>query len=138
MENNEDDAENVTLSILPSSSAPKPPKKSTSILSDPYVLVGASLTFILAFAVGLIEALLSWIVAVPVRLFDVIIETPVKQLYRNGPSIFGWEGLSYPEICARITYHGDQVFWSKNLQGETNGQLNLTHSTPLVNRQTNF
>ncbi|GMH82176.1 hypothetical protein TrVE_jg13005 [Triparma verrucosa] len=111
----DDDSESPTLSILPSSAAPKAPKKKKGTFDDPYVLVGASLAFVLAFAVGLIEALMGWIVAVPVRLFDVIIETPVKQLYRNGPSLFGWEGLSYPEICARITYHGDQVFWSKNL-----------------------
>lgn len=87
---------------------------------------------------GLVEKLVEWTVTVPIHLFDVVIETPVKQLYRYGPSVFGWEGLSYPEvrhnsviiylpvyfaltasvtcqICARITYHGDQIFWSKNL-----------------------
>ena len=102
-----------SLSILPSFSSPPPPKKSS--LSDPYIIVGSSLAFVLAFAVGLVEKLVSWTVTVPIHLFDVVIETPVKQFYRYGPSVFGWEGLTYPEICARITYHGDQLFWSKNL-----------------------
>jgi hypothetical protein len=33
-----------------------------------------------------------------------------------GPSAIGWEGMSVPRICARITYHGDEEFWSRNME----------------------
>jgi hypothetical protein len=29
--------------------------------------------------------------------------------------LIGWEGASLPVICSRITYHGDEAFWTKNL-----------------------
>ncbi|EEC45767.1 predicted protein [Phaeodactylum tricornutum CCAP 1055/1] len=44
------------------------------------------------------------------------IELPLQELYRHGPWMVGWEGESLPRICARITYHGDAAFWSRNLE----------------------
>ena len=52
----------------------------------------------------------------PFYLFDMIIEFPLRELYRHGPSVIGWEGEPLPKICARITYHGDEQFWSRNIE----------------------
>ena len=52
----------------------------------------------------------------PFYLFDIVIEFPLRELYRHGPSIIGWEGEPLPKICARITYHGDEIFWSRNIE----------------------
>jgi len=52
----------------------------------------------------------------PFYLFDIIIEFPLRELYRHGPSVIGWEGEPLPRICARITYHGDEQFWSRNIE----------------------
>ncbi|KAL7535870.1 hypothetical protein ACHAXR_006786, partial [Thalassiosira sp. AJA248-18] len=51
----------------------------------------------------------------PFWLFDTLIEFPLREVYRHGPSILGWEGEPLPRICARITYHGDEAFWSRNI-----------------------
>ena len=48
--------------------------------------------------------------------YDMTIQLPLKELYRHGPWFVGWEGDSLPRICARITYHGDAAFWSRNLE----------------------
>lgn len=55
-------------------------------------------------------------VNLPFWLFDVLIEFPLRELYRHGPSLVGWEGEPLPRICARVTYHGDEEFWSRNLE----------------------
>jgi len=52
----------------------------------------------------------------PFWLFDIVIEFPLREIYRHGPSIIGWEGEPLPNICARITYHGDELFWSRNIE----------------------
>jgi len=52
----------------------------------------------------------------PFWLFDVLIEFPLREIYRHGPSVIGWEGEPLPRICARITYHGDESFWSRNIE----------------------
>ncbi|KAL7550096.1 hypothetical protein ACHAWF_013326 [Thalassiosira exigua] len=52
----------------------------------------------------------------PFWLFDVLVDFPLRELYRHGPSLIGWEGEPLPRICARITYHGDEMFWSRNLE----------------------
>lgn len=52
--------------------------------------------------------LLVWIIQ---RIFDV----PIRELYRHGPNLIGWENLDLPTICSRITYHGDREFWRRNL-----------------------
>jgi hypothetical protein len=44
-----------------------------------------------------------------------IFDLPLRELYRYGPHIIGWEGADLSEICSRITYHGDKSFWSRNL-----------------------
>lgn len=47
--------------------------------------------------------------------FEVFVNLPLRELYRYGPSVVGWEGASLPSVCARITYHGDEDFWKRNL-----------------------
>ncbi len=54
-------------------------------------------------------------IVLPFHLAQVLVEFPLKELYRHGPSFLGWEGDSLPKICARITYHGDPEFWSRNM-----------------------
>ena len=127
---------NTTLSILPSSAEPAPKKVSKGMFDDPKVLVGAGVGLLVAYVTGIFTALIQWSATgsspsprnphitptplntpplVPLVLVDALIETPLKHVYRNGPSAFGWEGLSFPQICSRITFHGDEAFWSKNL-----------------------
>mmetsp|Transcript_25602 Transcript_25602/g.37829 ORF Transcript_25602/g.37829 Transcript_25602/m.37829 type:complete len:323 (+) Transcript_25602:147-1115(+) len=48
-------------------------------------------------------------------IFEVVVNLPLRELYRYGPYP-GWEGASLPKICARITYHGDEDFWRRNLE----------------------
>ena len=74
------------------------------------------LAFVAAYGVGLLDQVVSVLVMLPFHFVEVVIEAPIKQIYRYGPPLFGWEGLSYPQICARITYHGDAAFWAKNLE----------------------
>ena len=49
------------------------------------------------------------------KAYHIIFDLPLRELYRYGPSIIGWEGANLPEICSRITYHGDREFWSRNI-----------------------
>jgi len=45
------------------------------------------------------------------------IDLPLQEFYRNAPAVLGgWEGQSLPGICARITFHGDEAFWGRNVQ----------------------
>ena len=61
------------------------------------------------------EGYLFMVLNFPFWLFDVLIDFPLREVYRHGPSILGWEGAPLPRICAQITYHGDESFWSRNL-----------------------
>ena len=103
------------LSLLPSSLQPKPKVSKAPIWNDPYIVLGGLFAFVAAYGIGLLDRVISFVVMVPFHFVEVVIEAPIKQIYRYGPSLFGWEGLSYPQICARITYHGDEAFWAKNL-----------------------
>ena len=47
--------------------------------------------------------------------FEMTINIPLRELHRYGPALVGWEGASLPHICARITYHGDEEFWRRNV-----------------------
>ena len=63
------------------------------------------------------RALLSMIMT-PVDLIDYAVEHPLRWIYRNGPPIVGWDGISYPEICAAIVpdITGiDKAFWFNNI-----------------------
>ena len=62
------------------------------------------------------EVFLWGIVSLPFWLFDVFIEFPLREVYRYGPSVVGWEGEPLPRICAQITYTGDEGFWSRNIE----------------------
>ena len=48
--------------------------------------------------------------------YELLVHTPLAELYRHGPWFLGWEGADLPSICARITYHGDSAFWYRNLE----------------------
>jgi len=52
-----------------------------------------------------------WLSHSLITAYNVTIEWPLQELYRSGPWFLGWEGESLPQICARITYHGDAHFW---------------------------
>ena len=57
-----------------------------------------------------------WIASTLHTAYHVTLELPLQETYRHGPWFLGaWEGESLPRICARITYHGDQAFWERNL-----------------------
>ena len=56
----------------------------------------------------------SWTILSETYVF--IFDLPLRELYRYGPHIIGWEGSDLSEICSRITYHGDKFFWSRNLE----------------------
>lgn len=50
------------------------------------------------------------------NIFYRIFDLPIRELYRHGPYLIGWENLDLPTICSRITYHGDRSFWSRNIE----------------------
>ena len=101
---------------------PKPPPKpssssaSNSLLQDPLKVAILAATVGLAYYFGLLLQLVEFVVMIPYHFVDLCIETPIRQLYRNGPGLFGWESAPLPAICARITYTGDAEFWNKNFQ----------------------
>lgn len=87
------------------------------ILQDPKLGIGLAGIFAIAHHYGYIRLLTEWLIMLPYTLTDLLIETPLKQLYRNGPSIVGgWEGEKMEKICMRITYHGDVDFWARNME----------------------
>ena len=51
----------------------------------------------------------------PTFLIETTINYPLKELYRHGPSMIGWEGSTLPNICAQITHMGDETFWARNI-----------------------
>ena len=55
-------------------------------------------------------------VNIPFYLFDVMIEFPLKELYRHGPSLVGWEGKPLAKICSHVTHYGDEEFWRRNME----------------------
>lgn len=62
-----------------------------------------------------LEALLFSFLNIPFYLFDAVIEFPLRELYRHGPSFLGWEGEPLAKICSRVTHHGDEQFWKRNM-----------------------
>ncbi|KAL9180147.1 hypothetical protein ACHAXT_008117 [Thalassiosira profunda] len=63
-----------------------------------------------------VESFIFGFINFPFWLFDTLIDFPLRELYRHGPSVIGWEGEPLPRICARVTYHGDETFWSRNIE----------------------
>jgi hypothetical protein len=47
-------------------------------------------------------------------LYQSVMQIPLQELYRYSPWFLGWEGGSLLQICARITYRGDEAVWSRN------------------------
>jgi hypothetical protein len=76
-------------------------------------------TALLVVAAGVVlhrrgDAVRTWAANAAVALLHATIELPLQELYGSGPWFLGWEGDPLPRICARITYHGDEAFWSRN------------------------
>ena len=53
---------------------------------------------------------------VVLNIFYRIFDLPIRELYRHGPYLVGWENLDLPTICSRVTYYGDRSFWSRNIE----------------------
>ena len=54
----------------------------------------------------------------PINIIDYAVEHPLRWLYRNGPSIVGWDGMNYPDICAAMVPDVagiDEAFWFNNI-----------------------
>jgi hypothetical protein len=43
-----------------------------------------------------------------------LVDGSLRAIYRYGPSSVGWEGVSLPKICSRVTFYGTEEFWMKN------------------------
>ena len=82
------------------------------------------LLFNLHTIIDFIENTFYWILNLPSQLLIRCIDNPLKDLYRNGPTIIGWEGSTLPKICTQITHMGDETFWSRNLKECENIYLN--------------
>jgi hypothetical protein len=78
-----------------------------------YAVLGVALAM-LAYNYGEIIWLTS--MKVMVTIFQRIFDIPIRELYRHGPSLIGWENQDLPTICSRITYHGDREFWRRNIE----------------------
>jgi hypothetical protein len=74
------------------------------------LVVGIIITAFVIYGHTIIE----FIVQTCVDMFYLIFDLPIRELYRHGPYFIGWEGMDLPDICSRITYHGDRQFWGRN------------------------
>jgi len=102
-----------TTHLVPSPSPPQPPtpwwmRRTFWLLISLPLLLGVIVRHMGA-ALYYMEYSLVW-------LYHSVIQLPLRDLYRHGPWLLGWEGASLPQICARITFHGDELFWSRNLE----------------------
>lgn len=61
------------------------------------------------------EMCLGYIINLPFQIVETCIDYPLKELYRYGPSVVGWEGQSLSNVCSQITHMGDESFWSRNV-----------------------
>jgi hypothetical protein len=62
-----------------------------------------------------IEYGIHWILNLPSEIIENCIDHPLKETYRNGPSVIGWEGSSLANICSQVTHMGDETFWTRNM-----------------------
>lgn len=94
---------------------PPTPKSSTSIFSWELII---GLLIILVAVLFLIwgDGIAQLTFLTVTSVYEVIVQIPLRELYRYGPWVIGWEGEALSSICARITYHGDAVFWSRNME----------------------
>mmetsp|Transcript_2407 Transcript_2407/g.5529 ORF Transcript_2407/g.5529 Transcript_2407/m.5529 type:complete len:683 (-) Transcript_2407:59-2107(-) len=115
------------LSITRPVRRPPPPPPPSPIW--PYVCAGIVLSYIVArHVIGIVwenvldvtlfyaQAFVMTMINLPMKLFNVLVEVPLRETYRYGPSFIGWEGQPLPRICAQVTFHGDEAFWSRNLE----------------------
>ncbi|KAG7364216.1 hypothetical protein IV203_037418 [Nitzschia inconspicua] len=84
-----------------------------------YLVTLAFIVFGVTLAVALYhygELIWSFSSGLMVSIFQQLFDIPIRELYRHGPYLIGWENLDLPTICSRITYHGDREFWRRNLE----------------------
>ena len=74
--------EGVPLTVRPKGSEPRASKKAEPWYSDPKKAVAAVAVVIISYAVGLFQAIIAYAMEVPIVLIDVVIEAPLKHLYR--------------------------------------------------------
>jgi hypothetical protein len=78
-----------------------------------YIVCGFTLlTLIFRYGEDVWYFAMSILLSIFQRIFDI----PIRELYRHGPNLIGWENLDLPTICSRITYHGDPDFWRRNME----------------------
>jgi len=68
---------------------------------------------------GVIEfgpEIMEYLLLAVTQTYNFLFDLPLRELYRYGPYMIGWEGAQLSEICSRITYHGDRAFWSRNME----------------------
>ena len=75
---------------------------------------GRDINAILDQCLEMAEMCLGYIINLPFQIVETCIDYPLKELYRYGPSVVGWEGQSLSLICSQITHMGDESFWSRN------------------------
>jgi len=102
------------LELPPEIPAP-PRRRRRSWWEHEWILYAAIPLASLGFVYRHSQDLLHWIETGVLAAYHVAIEWPLREAYRNGPWFLGWEGESLSRICARITFHGDEIFWERNM-----------------------
>ena len=105
------ESRNFTFSILQPVFIPKPPTKwwqSPWFWVPTTILVSVATYFYHSDIFNFVWQLVS-------DVYHFLFDLPLRELYRYGPYMIGWEGSTLPEICSRITYHGDRAFWARNM-----------------------
>ena len=60
--------------------------------------------------------IMNWFIDKSIEYFYLIFDLPIREIYRYGPYMIGWEGMDLPDVCSRITYYGDRMFWTRNYE----------------------
>lgn len=94
---------------------PLPPKPTPWYLQQ-HVWILAGCPLLLYWSMRYFSNVLYFLEYSTIWLYKAVVQIPLLELYRYGPWIVGWEGASLPQICSRITYHGDEMFWERNLE----------------------
>ena len=90
------------------------PKKHSWSLVEIFLLIGVVATLIAAYFYGIDCLGYLWMILLELHYF--LVDLPLRELYRYGPHLVGWEGLELAEVCSRITYYGNKDFWGRNTE----------------------
>ncbi len=88
-------------------------------------------------SVDIFDQTLQLFVNLPSMIVNSCIEYPLREMYRFGPAVIGWEGQPLPLICSQVTHMGDETFWRKNMDEcqkiyDTKEEASLHYRKPLV------